>query len=511
MSAIGIPIPIWSLVNSSGAPVSGALINAWVPASDGTPTATRRTLYTNAQLTVEASNPIAAGTSGHKVLYRSPGIGVVITVTSADAGTTYATVYYPADLSVSASAADLPSIIEYGGIGDGAHEAEDCQAANDAIADRNGFILPFYNADGDAAQWNLKDIVLPDNSAVIGDPRYSQVIQGAGKLFIIDGDHVTIKNLVINQAAATGTSDTTFHFNTSNGGMSGGRIEHILAGIDRDRLTLRGGYRLVDDDAHASNIVVDTHFHDIIVFGARASPYYLRDFFASILFRDCVVDFTRQSAAPQYAGWDTDGGEGLLWDQCYVQGFGTSGTGHASGHGWNCANGAALAWQECRADGVGGIGFRVDNVGGVEMVKIVAGHNGEGQIYIEDCTLVELSWIYCGGRSGLGWAPTTKHGLHIKDSDRSIVRNIRATGNTGSGVYVDSCSGVQIGGFDLTSNGAYGLQEANSSDFGLYGPGLFNANTTNNRILTGAGSALADLILTSGSLVDSSAPGAGAG
>lgn len=84
-------------MNSSGAPVSGALVNAWVPSSSGAPTATRRTIYTDAQTSTPASNPATAGSSGHTVLYRLPGQGVTITITDAAGAVTYHTVHYPAD------------------------------------------------------------------------------------------------------------------------------------------------------------------------------------------------------------------------------------------------------------------------------------------------------------------------------------------------------------------------------------------------------------------------------
>ena len=83
MSAIGIPIYISTLVNSSGAPVTGGNVTSWVPTSAGTASSTPRSVYTDP----ECSNALVAttlGTSGHKVLYRRPGQAVAIVVKSAD-------------------------------------------------------------------------------------------------------------------------------------------------------------------------------------------------------------------------------------------------------------------------------------------------------------------------------------------------------------------------------------------------------------------------------------------
>lgn len=143
MAATGIPIPIWSLVNASGAPVSGALINSWIPTTDGSPTATRRTLYTDASLTTPASNPSSAGTSGHKVLYRSPGTSVVITVTSADAGTTYLTVYYGAEIAG----------------GDGSVNVSSFELTGDGVRGTTGIANATDNTFTDAsANWTSTDV-----------------------------------------------------------------------------------------------------------------------------------------------------------------------------------------------------------------------------------------------------------------------------------------------------------------------------------------------------------------
>lgn len=105
MSAGGIPIYVSTLVNASGAPRSGARIYSYVPDSAGAPTATARTLFTSPDaVTTPAANPYVMGTSGQGVLYKPPGQGVVIVIKgaegAADAGTTYATVHYPAGVTV---------------------------------------------------------------------------------------------------------------------------------------------------------------------------------------------------------------------------------------------------------------------------------------------------------------------------------------------------------------------------------------------------------------------------
>ena len=101
MAATGVPFYI-PAVASSGTLASTFKVNGWVPTSAGAPTGTRRTFYTDAELTTPASNPATLGASG-RVFYTSPILSYAFTITSADEGTTYDTIHIPAGLDGAAS------------------------------------------------------------------------------------------------------------------------------------------------------------------------------------------------------------------------------------------------------------------------------------------------------------------------------------------------------------------------------------------------------------------------
>lgn len=112
MAATGIPIPVWSLIAASGAPVSGAKLYSFVPSSSGAPTATPRALYTDPAATTPAANPYSLGTNGGGTLYRLPSQSCVIQIKSADEATTYSTVHFPADLNQVDIGDDWPTVLE---------------------------------------------------------------------------------------------------------------------------------------------------------------------------------------------------------------------------------------------------------------------------------------------------------------------------------------------------------------------------------------------------------------
>lgn len=93
MPATGFAI-VLPAVASSGTLASTVKVYAWVPDSNGAPTATPFTLYTDANCSVAASNPATLGASVRK-LYKPPGSACVIVVKSADDAITYDTIHFP--------------------------------------------------------------------------------------------------------------------------------------------------------------------------------------------------------------------------------------------------------------------------------------------------------------------------------------------------------------------------------------------------------------------------------
>jgi hypothetical protein len=131
MAALGVPFYI-PAVAANGTVASSFKLNGWVPTSAGAPTGTRRTFYTDAALTTPASNPATLGASG-RVVYISPSLPYAFTITSADEGTTYDTVYVPAepDLAEPVNATAYGFKVG-GGNGDATANTTALQAALDA-------------------------------------------------------------------------------------------------------------------------------------------------------------------------------------------------------------------------------------------------------------------------------------------------------------------------------------------------------------------------------------------
>jgi hypothetical protein len=109
MAATGVPFYI-PAVASNGTLASTFKVNGWVPTSAGAPTATRRTFWTDAELTTPATNPATLGASG-RVFYVSPALSYAFTITDAAGAVTYDTVFIPAELDTGGAAVLTPLIV----------------------------------------------------------------------------------------------------------------------------------------------------------------------------------------------------------------------------------------------------------------------------------------------------------------------------------------------------------------------------------------------------------------
>jgi hypothetical protein len=397
----------------------------------------------------------------------------------------------------------LPSVYAFGAVGD--NSADDTAAIQRAITQIGVAYLPFNRPNGsEATYYCASTVTLPNDSAVIGDPRRARVRQGAARLFELNGSRIDIANLSVDQAAQTSTSHATIHALTNtNTEVRTVRIRNIRAGHSRSEAgaSTVAGFRFLSDD-NSTGQLIDWQIDDVIIWGAKAAPIYLRDAWAAFFMNTVVVDFTRQASAPTFPGFDISGGEGINLAFCNVQGFGTSGSGNAGGHGYVIANGAAIDMQDCRADGVGGVGFRLTSLTGSRLRGLVGSHCGEGQMRFDSCTGLRISDVYAGGRSLLGWAPASKIGIEVINCGRAGITAVFAGENTGSGIVISNANSVVLSNFDCDRNGAYGVDETGTSNFNTIVNGAFVGNATSNGRTVGANTQRGNLMLNSGAAVD---------
>jgi len=109
MAATGAPLFI-PAVAANGTVASSFKVNGWIPTSAGAPTATRRTFYTDPELTTPAANPATLGAAG-RVVYVNPALSYAFTITDAAEAVTYDTIYVPAELDAAGAAVLTPLIV----------------------------------------------------------------------------------------------------------------------------------------------------------------------------------------------------------------------------------------------------------------------------------------------------------------------------------------------------------------------------------------------------------------
>lgn len=404
-----------------------------------------------------------------------------------------------------------PSISDFGGTGDGV--TDDTTSIRNCLDTYGVCYLPYFMPGTyTAADWYFgSEVALNDGQRVIGSKQKPTVKQSAvDNLFVIKGNNTGVENLFIDQSATTlrDISQSTFFIDTSVKSLNAIEIKNIDAGIERDLTTLVNGYDFMVDSGHASNIIVDLLVEDVNVWGSKGYPYYLRDVFAAIYFKKCTVEWTRQTDVPVYPGWTVIGGEGIFWDESVVQGVGTTGVGNSASHGWSISGGAAFGFRNTRADVCGGRGYSIVGANGIEMVMPIGSLCGEEQFVFDGVNNLKLLSAYAGGRSGQAWSPTLKAGVWLLNSTGQSITDIKATLNTGSGIYVQNSNSTSITGGIAQSNVRYGVEEGGTSNYNGVTGMQFLSNTINNGYFTGSASYVNGIMRNSGVGLGYNVPGA---
>ena len=403
-----------------------------------------------------------------------------------------------------------PSISDYGGVGDGT--TNDRDAIRNCLDEYGICYLPYFKPGTyTAATWYFAtEITLSGDMQVIGDPRLPKVKQGAGdNLFVFTNNYNRLENVLIDPSnqSVRDISETTIVFNTASASVEKTVIKGIQWGLDRDRSTVLPGYDFFADTPHASNTVVGLDISDVEVWGAKGYPFYAQRFFADIYHKNVLIDWTRQAHVPTYPGFTLTAGEGVFYEECTVQGVGTTGTGNAASHGWSVSNASAVGFRRTRADVCGGNGYYLSSVVGAEMTHPIGSLCGEEQFLLSSVTKSQIISPYAGGRSGLGWAPTLKAGIKVSGGKPNISDPI-CIANTGSGLEIASANALIIAGGQYDSNVRYGVEESGTSNYNGFVASTFSANTINNGYMAGAASFHGDSMLNSGASVDHATPGA---
>lgn len=411
----------------------------------------------------------------------------------------------------------MPSILEFGGIGDGV--ADDTAAMNTALAAGRGVFLPKYLPSGVEAVWYFaSSIQLPVNAAVCGDYRLSKIKSGAGDVFrLAGGGRINIQNLYIDCAAQT-AGGVAIKFLTGTSSFAYTKIENV---------DIAQAYGSVHDQNGAGEIIY-SRIRYVRALEPRGTPFKFSDFVAYNFLDHCFVDLVPLAGNPAFVSFDINGGAGLVMDTCEVNGFGQGATPNAAQHAYLIQNQQALWMKNCFGDTTGGWGLRLISCAAA-LQDCTFGYNMEGQLYVDSCPDLTITGrLWAQGRKGLTPITASKSAVVIKNSARvqmtaGVIRrgtgagleleavsdsNFTLTANDSSshGVYVNGCSSLGIavkstanGGagvrvhnstsIEVTGhylfNAAYGVEETGTSNYNRYSGGL-NANGTANGILVGA-------------------------
>lgn len=389
MAATGVPFYI-PAVAANGTVASSFKVNGWIPTSAGAPTATRRTFYTDAELTTPASNPATLGASGRTV-YINPALAYAFTITSADDAVTYDTISVPAGLGTPGTgwATILATTPPFVPIYPTGTAATDTAAAVAALAEASSSYRPIeVQRNGNILRLN-QGMSVGSNVRWIGNGVTHEVQVGSG------GFNSTSRNDKYNQNAqntclfmignAAGTAereDVAFHDIVFGASAASERIIQLIVaqeGFDTSQLRL-----------------TDIYMKDLKTGAALLEVNSLGDgsaWIENISARDCNVSGTTWTGGPQTSVIEvdssvTDGGSkpGVIRG---VRGKTLSMTGSALSTYGNQSDLVTLAnvllatkstaWQvsDLYADGVGEVldcfanGAQISNVRGENIMFVL--------------------------------------------------------------------------------------------------------------------------------------------
>ncbi|HVZ29142.1 MAG TPA: hypothetical protein VG839_02030 [Asticcacaulis sp.] len=393
------------------------------------------------------------------------------------------------------------SIIDYGAVGDGV--TDDSAALVAALATNKAVFIPYYNAAGTApAIWYFNSTqTLAGQVSIEGDKRKPLVKQGAAPLFVLQGMHINIENLMFDQSAQASTSDSTIQLDTANGPLQAICLKNLHFGSDQSLAGNLGGYRSICDTG-GTDQVVDLTIADVVLWSSKDTPLYFRNLLAAIFFEKVVVDFTRISTVISYPGIDISGGQGIDMKNVAVQGRGTSGTVNANADGFRIASGAAIDMTLCRADSVGGVGFNFSNLDGCQFISLVGSLCEREQYYLDNVTSSTFVSPFAGGRKGIVGATANMDGFSLNNSFGARVIGLRTIYATGNGVQWNNSSSGLLDGLYAGDNSLLGLKESNGSNYNVFGSGHTHNNGSGNGVTVGSGTKVQNVILFSGTLHD---------
>jgi len=403
-----------------------------------------------------------------------------------------------------------PSISDFGGSGDGS--TSDTAAARSCLDTYGVCYLPYYKPGTyTRATWYFgSEVRLLAGQCIIGSERKSLVKQAAGdNVFVFREDRGGIKNIRFDASAQTSNdvAEVTILLDTTNGWLQDISVENVEWGIEEDKTTLKNGYNFISDIPHASNKIVGLKVNSTKVWGAKGYPVYFTQVFADSYFDRVLVDWTRQSTTPTVPAFSFVGGEGIFFDYCVAQGWGTVGSGDPGAHAFSFSGGSALGMNNCRGDNVGGNAFRFYNVSGIELATPIGSLCGEDQFVFDTVTRVSCTGLYAGGRNTLSGA-ANKSGLYFKNTSRFNINISTSENNTGDGVLLENVIGSIVSG-SIGGNTGFGVRESGSSNYNGVTSATLYVNGAGNGYFTGASSFIDGVMRNSGVGSGYSVPGAG--
>lgn len=339
---------------------------------------------------------------------------------------------------------DKCDIRNYGGVADG---QTDCTSAvANCLSDNNVVYLPNYNNQ----PYKVGAITLADGQSVIGDEG-TTVTTSATNLFVIVGNNVEIKNLIVN------TDGNVVYINSNAKALSFIHIENVYS---------YGATRFIWDNANAVYSYTNLYVNRCAARRHKSYGVDITKCYAFLIMEDVTIDCVGEIGVDPCFRLRNNAGAHLT--RCEAEGGLTDGS-HGAHGGFVLIDCQAVWFNRCMADTLDGSGFAFTNSQYIYMYSCVASLCGAHGVAIlsTTCLHILISNMLIAGRRGMTVSPSGAHGIYnfnnyvqITNCDiysmtgYAIADSAAGSNNLYSNLNIDACSRsfVSSSGGGIVSN-----------------------------------------------------------
>jgi len=375
------------------------------------------------------------------------------------------------------------NILDYGAIGDGdiANASTNATALTNALATGRPVLIPYTSS---GYHFGTNTITIGTGQYIIGERRVTLKSTAAGSdcFLRLTGFQVNsgVENVTIDMTGS-GSTSTAIRYGLSSGVVYRTYLKNIR---------FINCVEAVGDETPGSNYIVEAWWENLTCELTRGRQFYSRKSRGFFYVNGCVVDRTLDTSTTTWEGARFEDAVGIEFNRFDVVGqVGTTAQAAAIGL---VVSGCTSVWMDrCLFDNSTGPGVQILTVNNFVAKNLEVYQNLTSAIYMASVTNGQIVNLFVEGNVGLTGAAAGAHGVYMDTCSNVQVSNLRTNKNTGSGLALNNCSYIQVTNCIARDNTAYGIVESGTSDNNHVTETFFSGNGSGTVSVLGANSRIA--------------------